>query len=125
MKRRATPRVYRSHRALKVLLKILLALVILFIVGTVALFFGLRRYIRYTPEDTLYLEIPWLGYNVSSGPEETAAPPESPSSPASTPPGGTDSRPKGISGSSHGAHTESPGGAGIVIPSSDKTSTNP
>lgn len=71
MKKRATPRVYRSHRALKILLKILLSLVILLVVGTVALFFGLRRYIRYTPEDTLYLEIPWLGYNVSAQPEET------------------------------------------------------
>jgi len=74
MKKRAYPRVYRSYRPLKILLKILLCLVIVFVVGTVVLFFALRRYIRYTPDGTLYLEIPWLGYNVSEPPGGEAAP---------------------------------------------------
>ncbi|HHT16365.1 MAG TPA: hypothetical protein GXZ77_01405 [Papillibacter sp.] len=72
MKKRAYPRVYRSYRPLKILLKILLYLLVVLIIGTVVLFFALRRYIRYTPDNTLYLEIPWLGYNVPETPEGEA-----------------------------------------------------
>jgi uncharacterized membrane protein YqiK len=73
MKKRAYPRVYRSYRPLKFLLKFLLYLLIIVIIGAVVLFFALRRYIRYTPEGTLYLEIPWLGYNVSEPPGDSEA----------------------------------------------------
>ena len=39
--------------------KLLVGLVIAVVVLTIALFFGLRRYIVYTPEG-LKLEVPWL-----------------------------------------------------------------
>ncbi len=41
------------------IIRLVIILLILFAVFTVALFFGLRRYIVYTP-DGLRLEIPWL-----------------------------------------------------------------
>ena len=53
------PRTYRSKRPLKIILTILLSLVIVFVILTVSLFFGLRKYIVYTP-DGLHLDIPWL-----------------------------------------------------------------
>lgn len=54
------PRTYRSRRPLKIILTVFLSLVAAAIILTVSLFFGLRQYIVYTPEGSLYLDIPWL-----------------------------------------------------------------
>ena len=56
---RYVPNTYKNRRAVRVILKSLLVLVIIVVVFTIALFFGLRRYIVYTPEG-LRLEAPWL-----------------------------------------------------------------
>ena len=60
------PRTYRSKRPLKIILTILLSLVIVFVILMVSLFFGLRKYIVYTP-DGLHLDIPWLTEETWSG----------------------------------------------------------
>jgi hypothetical protein len=59
MNRRNAPRTYRSRRPLKIILGLLLSLIIVTVILTASLFFGLRKYIVYTP-DGLHLEIPWL-----------------------------------------------------------------
>ena len=56
---RYVPNTYKNRRAARVVVKLLVGLVIAVVVLTIALFFGLRRYIVYTPEG-LKLEVPWL-----------------------------------------------------------------
>ena len=63
---------YKNHRAARIIAKLLVGLVIAVVVFTVALFFGLRRYIVYTSEG-LRLDVPWL--------EETVPPGEPPGGP--------------------------------------------
>ena len=58
--KRYYPRTYRSRRPLKILLTALLTLLIVGIILIVLLFFGLRQYIAYDQNGTLYLDIPWL-----------------------------------------------------------------
>lgn len=56
---RYVPNTYKNHRAARTVAKLLIGLVIVVVVFTIALFFGLRRYIVYTA-DGLRLDIPWL-----------------------------------------------------------------
>ncbi|MDR0838461.1 MAG: hypothetical protein LBN99_02330 [Oscillospiraceae bacterium] len=56
---RYVPRTYKNHRAARFFAKFLIGLVIAAVLLAVSLFFGLRRYVVYTP-DGLRLEISWL-----------------------------------------------------------------
>lgn len=56
---RYVPNTYKNHRAARAVAKLMTGLVIVVVVIAIALFFGLRRYIVYTPEG-LKLDIPWL-----------------------------------------------------------------
>ena len=56
---RYVPNTYKNRRAARVIARLLAGIVIFVVVLTVALFFGLRRYIVYTPEG-LRLDVPWL-----------------------------------------------------------------
>lgn len=58
--KRKYPRTYRSRRPLKIFFTIILSLLIALVILTVSLFFGLKKYIVYTPDGSLHLEIPWL-----------------------------------------------------------------
>lgn len=58
--KRNYPKTYRSRRPLKIALMAFLSLIAVVIILTVSLFFGLKRYIVYTPDGSLHLEIPWL-----------------------------------------------------------------
>lgn len=58
--KRNNPKTYRSRRPLKIVITVFLSLVIVAVVLTVSLFFGLRRYIVYDQDGQLHLEIPWL-----------------------------------------------------------------
>jgi hypothetical protein len=60
MKRRKSPKTYKSRRPLKIFITVFLSLILAFVILTVSLFFGLRRYIVYDPDGGLHLEIPWL-----------------------------------------------------------------
>lgn len=63
---RYVPNTYKNRSAARVIAKLLILLVILVVVFTVALFFGLRRYIVYT-NDGLELQIPWLEETMADG----------------------------------------------------------
>ena len=54
-----TRKTYRSFRPVKVILTTLLFTILAFIVLTVAVFFGFKKYVVYTT-DGLRLDIPWL-----------------------------------------------------------------
>jgi hypothetical protein len=56
---RYVPRTYKNHRAARIIARSLVFLLIAALALAVTMFFGLRRYIAYTP-DGLRLEIPWL-----------------------------------------------------------------
>jgi len=63
---RYIPNTYKNRRVRRILIRFVIGVVLAFVVLAVALFFGLRRYIVYTP-DGLRLDIPWL--------QETEPPP--------------------------------------------------
>ena len=56
---RYVPDTYKNRRAARAIRRFVIGLVIALVVAVIALFFGLRRYIVYTP-DGLRLDIPWL-----------------------------------------------------------------
>ena len=56
---RYVPKTYKNYRVARIILKIFLALVLTCVILFVALFFGLKKYIVYTP-DGLRLDIPFL-----------------------------------------------------------------
>ena len=56
---RYVPKTYKNRRIWRIIVKIFLALVITCAVLFVSLFFGLKKYIVYTP-DGLRLDIPFL-----------------------------------------------------------------
>ena len=70
---RYVPNTYKNNRAARVIAKLLIGLVIVVVVFTIALFFGLRRYIVYTPEG-LRLDVPWLEEPVATIEPEQASP---------------------------------------------------
>ncbi len=54
-------RIYRrGSNALKITLRVLAVIVVLAAALYVALFFHFKRYITYTPEDTIEVVVPWL-----------------------------------------------------------------
>jgi hypothetical protein len=54
------PNTYRNRRAARIALAAALSLVLVCLIAAVVLFFGLKRYIVYTQDGRLRLEIPWL-----------------------------------------------------------------
>jgi hypothetical protein len=60
---RYVPRTYKNGRAGRIILTVILSVIIAFVILTVTLFFGMRKYIVYT-DDGLHLEIPWLETDV-------------------------------------------------------------
>ncbi|UOO38073.1 hypothetical protein IZU99_02060 [Oscillospiraceae bacterium CM] len=64
--KRNYPKTYKSHRLLKIVIVVVVSLLLVFVITTVSLFFGLRRYIVYTPDGNLHLEIPWLDETTSA-----------------------------------------------------------
>ena len=56
---RYVPHTYKNRRVTRILLRVVVGVVIATVILAVSLFFGMRRYIVYTPEG-LRLEIPWL-----------------------------------------------------------------
>ncbi|MDR0906876.1 MAG: hypothetical protein LBN00_12040 [Oscillospiraceae bacterium] len=56
---RYIPNTYNNHRAARLFGRFAVGFVIAVVLLAISLFFGLRRYIVYTP-DGLKLEIPWL-----------------------------------------------------------------
>jgi hypothetical protein len=58
--KRKYPKTYRSRQPIKVIFTVLISLILAAVILTVSLFFGLKRYIVYTPDGNLHLEIPWL-----------------------------------------------------------------
>jgi len=60
------PRTYRNKRPLKIILTALLSLVIVFVVLTVVLFFGLMKYYDKTSGQ---LDIPWLTQETAGSPD--------------------------------------------------------
>ncbi|MDR2357021.1 MAG: hypothetical protein LBD92_02905 [Oscillospiraceae bacterium] len=63
---RYVPNTYRNRRAARIALTVALSLVLACVIAAVALFFGLKKYVVYTQDGKLRLEIPWL--------EDTAVP---------------------------------------------------
>jgi hypothetical protein len=56
---RYVPHTYKNGRAGRVILTVIVSVIIAFVILTISLFFGLQKYIVYTP-DGLRLEIPWM-----------------------------------------------------------------
>lgn len=73
---RYIPNTYKNRRVARILVRVVVGVVVAFVILAVSLFFGLRRYIVYTPEG-LRLEIPWLREDVAETTDfiiETEAP---------------------------------------------------
>ncbi|MEL4106820.1 hypothetical protein AAFA46_08305 [Oscillospiraceae bacterium WX1] len=64
--KRNYPKTYKSHRPLKIVIVVIVSFLLVFLITTISLFFGLRRYIVYTPDGNLHLEIPWLDETTSA-----------------------------------------------------------
>ncbi|MDR0446980.1 MAG: hypothetical protein LBH17_08195 [Oscillospiraceae bacterium] len=56
---RYVPRTYKNRRAARIVIRTLVFILLAALVLAVTMFFGLRRYIVYTP-DGLRLELSWL-----------------------------------------------------------------
>ncbi|MDR2421489.1 MAG: hypothetical protein LBD49_05255 [Oscillospiraceae bacterium] len=55
---RYVPGTYKNHRAARIIARAFIFLLLAALALAVTMFFGLRRYIAYTP-DGLRLELPW------------------------------------------------------------------
>ena len=60
MPRRYVPRTYNNKRALRILIGAFFGVIIAFLATFLILFFALERYIVYTDDGAVKLEIPWL-----------------------------------------------------------------
>ena len=63
---RYVPNTYNNHRVARILLRVFACVLVAAVLLAISLFFGLRRYIVYTPEG-LRLDIPWLQEDVEDG----------------------------------------------------------
>ena len=64
---RYIPNTYKNRRVARILVRVVVVVVVATVILAVSLFFGLRRYIVYTPEG-LRLEIPWLQEEPTASP---------------------------------------------------------
>jgi hypothetical protein len=66
------PNTYRNRRAARIAIAVALSLTLACIIAAVALFFGLKKYVVYTQDGKLRLEIPWLEDSADSAPAVNA-----------------------------------------------------
>ena len=69
--KRYVPKTYNNRRVLRIFIRTVVAVFVILIIAFVSLFFGLRKYVVYSADGMIRLEIPFLMDEAPSEPNST------------------------------------------------------